>query len=254
MRIAITRDVSPAIARCELTHLAREPIDLDRARAEHTEYEKRLADLGCDVQALPAEPDLPDSVFVEDAAVVLPELAIITRPGAESRRPETASIAEALAPYRTMIAIEAPGTIDGGDVLVVDRTVYIGRSERTNENAIAQFRAALAPHGYTVIPVTLSGCLHLKSAVGLVGPGTLLINRDWADASAFDGLRMIDVDPGEPRAACALLVGDTVVYPAGFDRTRARLTRAGIRAVVVPVSELAKAESGVTCCSLIFDT
>ncbi len=203
---------------------------------------------------LPTEPDLPDSVFVEDGAIVLDEVAIITRPGARSRRPETIGIADALGLYRRLVHIAAPGTIDGGDVQVVDRTAYIGLSERTNEHAVEQVRTTLAPFGYTVIAVPLTGCLHLKTAIGLVAPNTLLINRNWVDASAFQGVRMIDVDPAEPWAACALLVGDTVIYPAGFDRTCARLTDAGIRTREVEVGELAKAEGGVTCCSLIFNT
>lgn len=253
MRVAITRGVSPAIARCELTHLEREPVSVAIASAQHAEYEKCLAGLGCNVHALAAEPELADSVFVEDTAIVLEELAIITRPGAESRRPETTSIAEALAPYRTLISIVAPGTIDGGDVLVAGRTVYIGCSERTNDSGVSQVRVALEPAGYTVVTVPLTGCLHLKSAIGLVAPDTLIVNREWADASRFSGLRLIDVDPAEPWAAGALLIGERVIYPTGFERTLARLKDAGIGTIEVDLSELAKAEGGVTCCSLIFE-
>ncbi|NNE43782.1 MAG: dimethylargininase [Gemmatimonadetes bacterium] len=253
MPIAITRGVSPDIEQCELTHLAREPIDLERAVAQHARYEEVLASLGCDVRSLPAEPGLPDSVFVEDAALVFDEVAVITRPGAASRRPETASIADALRPFRELVHIAAPGTIDGGDVLVVDRRVYIGRSQRTNAEGLRQVRAALEPRGYVVTPVDVKGCLHLKSAVNRVGPQTLLINRDYVPAAAFGDVDFIDVAPEEPGAAGALPIGDSVIYSESYPRTRERLERAGIRIAPVDLSELVKAEAGVTCCSLVFD-
>lgn len=251
MPIAITRKVSPAIARCELTHLAREPIDAARAAAQHGAYEACLAALGCKVVSLPAEPELPDSVFVEDTAVVVGELAVITRPGAASRRGETASVAAALAAFRPLAAIEAPATIDGGDVLVLGRRVLVGTSSRSNPSGVEQLRALLAPHGYTVEAVRIDGCLHLKSAVTAVAPGTLLLNPAWADTAPLAGLERIEVDPGEPFAANALLVGGRLVYPAAFPRTRARLQARGIELEIVDVSELAKAEGAVTCCSII---
>ena len=160
--IAITRPVSRAIDRCELTNFERVPIDLKRANAQHHEYVETLKSLGVEVLALPEEPDLPDAVFVEDAAVVLDECAIITRPGADSRKPETESIARALAPYRTLYTIQAPGTIDGGDVLVVGKRIWVGLSTRSNRSAIDQIQAFLKPYGYAVQGVPVSGCLHLK--------------------------------------------------------------------------------------------
>lgn len=253
MRIAITREVSPAIGRCELTHLERQPIDVELARAQHRAYQACLAGLGCRVETLPAAPELPDSVFVEDVAVVLDELAILTRPGAESRRPEVAAIAEALRPYRPLHAIEAPGTVDGGDVLRVGRRLYVGLSSRSNAAAIEQMREVLAPHGYTVQGVPVAGCLHLKSAVTQVAEGTLLINRAWVDPAAFAGLELIDVDPAEPYAANALRVGEELIYPAAFPATRRRLEARGLTVHTVDVSELAKAEGAVTCCSLVFE-
>jgi len=254
MRIAITREVSPAIGRCELTHLERQPIDVELARTQHRAYQACLARLGCRVYTLPAEPDLPDSVFVEDTAIVLDELAIVTRPGAESRRPEVAAIAEALRPYRTLYAIHAPGTLDGGDVLRVGRCLFVGLSTRSNAAAIEQMQALLAPQGYTVQGVPVAGCLHLKSAVTEVAPGTLLINRAWVDAAAFAGLELIDVDPAEPYAANALRVGEALIYPAAFPRTRQRLEARGLAVHPIDVSELAKAEGAVTCCSLMVET
>ena len=251
MLTAITRKVSPAITRCELTHLPRKPIDVALAARQHEEYERSLADLGCRVVSLPAEPDLPDSVFVEDTAVVVDELAVVTKPGATSRRAETASMARVLAEYRPIAVIQAPGTLDGGDVLRVGRRVFVGLSVRSNREGVKQLRALLSPFGCAVEALAVSGCLHLKSAVTQVAPDAVLLNRAWVDPAGFDGLRCIGIDPAEPYAANALLVGEAVIYPTAFSRTAARLERAGIRLVSVDVSELAKAEGAVTCCSLI---
>jgi dimethylargininase len=253
MPIAITRQVSPAIARCELTHLERVAIDVELAQAQHRQYEVCLAALGCEVQSLPAEPDLPDSVFIEDAAIVLDELAIITRPGADSRRPETVSIARALEPYRRLVNIEAPSTVDGGDVLRVGKTLYVGLSSRSNPSAIEQMQSALRPYGYTVQGVPVQGCLHLKSAVTQAAEDALLINPNWVDKRTFRTWRLIEVDAAEPYAGNALLIGGTLIYPASFPRTRERLEAHDIHMMTVDVSELAKAEGAVTCCSLVFE-
>ena len=251
MPIAITRKVSPRMSECQLTHLRRAPIDVKLAAEQHRAYEKCLEGLGCQVNSLPPEPELPDSVFVEDVAVVFDELAILARPGAESRRAEVASVAKALEPHRKLARIEAPGTLDGGDVLTVGRGVFVGLSQRTNPAGIEQMRALLEPHGYSVEGVPVERCLHLKSAVTQVGERALLINPAWVEPGAFRDLELIEVDAAEPFAANALLVKGVVVYPAAYERTRQRLDQRGIGVVTVEVSELAKAEGGVTCCSLI---
>ncbi len=238
--------------RCELTYVPRVPIDIQRAGIQHLEYEKALEDFGCRVISLSPEPDLPDSVFVEDTAVVLDRVAIITRPGAVSRRAETASIAAALAPYRELRFIQAPGTLDGGDVLCIGNTVYIGISTRSSSGGSEQFADAVAAFGYPVHPVPVNGCLHLKSAVTQVGAQAVLINRAWVDPIHFRGMRWIDVDASEPYGANALRIGEQVVYPASCKRTRDRLEREGIPVRVIDVSELEKAEGAVTCCSLVF--
>jgi dimethylargininase len=250
--IAITREVSPRMADCELSFLPRADIDLALARSQHRRYEERLAELGCSVIRLPAEPDLPDSVFVEDAAVVLDEIAIITRPGAESRRPETESVAAALRPYRELRFLARPATLDGGDVLRVGRTLFVGDSDRTNEAGIAQMRQAAEPLGYVVRAVAVHGCLHLKSAATQVAPDLLLINPAWAPPGAFAGMRFVEVDPAEAQAANALLVRGRVIHPHDFPATRRRLEDLGISVLPVDLSELAKAEGAVTCCSLVF--
>jgi dimethylargininase len=247
--IALTRSVPPAISRCELTHLARTPIDYARAVIEHDAYEQALASLGCRIERLPDTPDLPDSVFVEDIAVVLDHVAIITRPGAESRRPETATVAAALQAYRPLAFVVAPGTLDGGDVLRIGSTLFVGRTPRTNVDGAEQLAAAAAADGITVRLVDVTGCLHLKSAVTLVktDPATVLLNTEWVEASVFEPCEVLHVDSAEPFAANALRVGETVVCAAEYPRTRERLERAGIRTVAVPAGELAKAEGGLTC-------
>jgi dimethylargininase len=254
MLLAITRAVSPSIARCELTHLAREPIDVARASEQHAAYEECLRRAGCAVQQLPADPGLPDSVFVEDTAIVLDELAILTRPGAESRRAEVAAVAEALARHRPLLTLPAPATLDGGDVLRVGRTLYVGATARTNAAGIARLTAAVAPFGYRVVTVPVTGCLHLKSAVTLAGENLLLVQPAWVSPDAFDSaLAQVHVDPGEAAAANVLRVGDAVIQAAGFPFTRTRLEDHGVSVTVVEVSELAKAEGAVTCCSLIVE-
>lgn len=251
--LALTRAVSPAIHRCQLVHLERRPIDVDLALEQHRAYEAALRDAGCEVRTLPADPSLPDSVFVEDTAVVLDEVAVIARPGVESRQPETEPVARALAAHRPLVRISAPATLDGGDVLPIGRTVYVGESGRTNRAGIDQLAAALAPHGYGVRPVAVRGCLHLKSAATLVARDTVLCNPGWVDPAAFAGMRMIEVAAGEPGAANGLLVGTRVIYPSSYPATARRLAERGIEVLSLNVSELQKAEGAVTCCAILIE-
>jgi len=250
-RVAITRGISATINDCELTHVARTPIDVARAREQHAAYESALASLGCEIRRIPADDRYPDAVFIEDTAIVLDEIAVITRPGAESRRGELDAVVAVLGEYRPLARIEAPATIDGGDVLQLDDVLYVGRKLRTSDEGIAQLRALIAPYGYRVVVVDVDGCLHLKSAVTRVAADALLINPRWVSPSVFDGWRIIDVDDAEPAAANALRIGERVIFPEEFPRTRRKLEAEGIEVVAVPAGELAKAEGGVTCCSVI---
>lgn len=251
MVIAITRDISPRFNECEITHIERTPIDLDSARLQHHQYVDVLKELGCNVTELAPEADLPDSVFVEDTAFILPEVAVITRPGADSRKPETESIVRALSPHIRLLHVREPATVDGGDVLVLGKKIYVGLSSRSNQEAIDQLNELLDEYGYTVTGVQMHDCLHLKSAVTHVHDQTLLINKSWVDTHHFQNFELIEVDPTEPSAANCLPVGESIIFPIVFPKTRARLEEKGYKVVSVDISELAKAEGAVTCCSLI---
>ena len=251
MPLAVTREVSPRFNECEITHIERMPIDVDVACAQHHGYVNALKTLGCDVLELPALADLPDSAFVEDTAFILPEAAVITRPGADSRKPETASITQALSPHIRLLFIREPATLDGGDVLVVGKRIFIGLSTRSNNEAIEQLRDLLDKYGYSVTGVRLQDCLHLKSAVTRVDDSALLINKNWVDTEPFTDYDLIEVDPSEPQAANCLPIGDSIIFPTTLPKTRTKLEERGYQILPVEVDELAKAEGAVTCCSLI---
>lgn len=250
--IAFTRAVPSTIVRCELTHLSREPIDLDVAQAQHHQYENALRAAGIEVTRLPARDDLPDSVFVEDTAVVLDELAVVARPGSTGRRNEVDSVRDALAAHRTIASIEAPATLDGGDVLVLGREVLVGLTPRSNLSGMQQLRALLTPFGYSVRAVPVRGCLHLKSAVTRAGEQVLVANPRWVDPGLMPGWDVVPVDSREPFAGNVLWLGGTTIVAEAFPRTNAVLARSTDSTLVpVPAGELAKAEGGVTCCSIL---
>ena len=253
MLTAITREVSASINNCELSFHARKPIDVAKAIAQHKAYQDCLTELGVRVVSLPAEPDLPDAVFVEDLAVVVDEVAVVTIMGTPSRRPEARSIADALSRYRPIKFLGEPATLDGGDVLCIGRRVFAGLSQRTNSEGIAQLRDMLQAFDYEVQPVEMRDCLHLKSACSYIGNDTILINRALIDAEQFHGFELLDVSDEEPNGANALLIEDVVIIAASFPKTRALLEQRGFRVQTIDLSELQKAEAGVTCCSLIFN-
>ncbi|MFN8382568.1 MAG: arginine deiminase family protein [Anaerolineales bacterium] len=253
MVIAITREVSSRFNECEITHIDRTPIDINVARQQHHEYTRTLTEIGCQVIELPEERNLPDSVFVEDTAFILPEVAVITRPGADSRKPETESIIQALSPHRPLVHVSAPATVDGGDVLILGKNIYIGLSTRSTMEAVTQLNNLLESYGYKVVGLKLTDCLHLKTAVTRIDDKTLLINPKWVDASNFSGYELIEVDPSEPFAANCLPIRDVVVYPTTFPKTQKKLEQKGFKILNVQLDELAKAEGAVTCCSLIIE-
>jgi dimethylargininase len=251
---AICRSVSPAISDCELSFIGRETIDANKAQAQHEDYVSALRGLGVNVIELPAEASLPDSVFVEDTVLLFDELAVMTHPGAISRRAEVASIEVAFRPYREIIArITEPGTLDGGDVLCIGNRVFVGLSQRSNQAAIDQLSACLMPFGYQVIAVPMQDCLHLKSSVTALSDDTVLINPDWVDISYFKDYRQICVANSEPHAANVVRVNGAILMPSNFPETQALIQTAGFVVHTVDVSELQKAEGAVTCCSVLFN-
>lgn len=249
---AIVRGVPPSLARCELVHLEREPIDLERASAQHAAYVALLRGLGLEVAELPADPAFPDCCFVEDTAVVLDEAALLTMPGVPSRRGELAAVEAALARFRPLERVELPATLEGGDVLRIGRRLFVGRSARTNAAGVARLAAFAEPLGYAVVPVDVAGCLHLKSAVTALDDQRVLANPTWLDAAPFAAYEIVPVAPGEPGAANVLRVGETVVAHPGFPRTLDRLFALGYDVRPLDVSEFLKAEAALTCKSLLF--
>ena len=251
--VALVRDVSPSLADCVLTHLGRVSIDVDRAVFQHQLYCVALQDLGACVEAIAPLPDAPDAVFVEDTAVVVDEIAVITRPGVASRAGETDSAAVALGRYRPLLRLAEDATLEGGDVMRVGRTLYVGRSGRTNQAGVDQLGALLAPWGYLVRPVDLRGCLHLKTACTFVPPHYILANPAWVDPEIFAGLTAIAVDEDEPFAANTLTLNGVTLVPSQWPRTAAILRAHGIHTRDVDLSELAKAEGALTCSSVIVE-
>lgn len=254
--VALVREPSASLADCEVSYIPRVRIDLDRARAQHAGYRSALRAAGAEVQVLPALDHLPDAAFVEDTAVVVDEMAVLSTPGTASRTPEPEQAAPALAALRPLSRLGAPGaTLEGGDVLRVERTLYVGRSRRTNDAGIGALASLLEPLGYRVRPLDVEGCLHLKSACTYAGEGTVVLNPAWVDAEPFarDGLDVLTVAPGEPWAANTLRLGESLLVAAGNRVTRNRLRGAGFRPVEVEIGEFQKAEAGLTCLSLLVE-
>lgn len=253
--IAFTREVSPKLPECALTHLPRTPIDAAAASLQHRTYEQALRDGGLEVVRLAALPDHPDGVFVEDTAILLDSHAIITRPGASSRSAEAASTAEGLAGHFEIVGLE-DGTVDGGDVLRIGTKLFVGLSTRTNRRGAEALRNAAGRLGFTVMPVEVRHCLHLKTAAtfaGRDGNGLDVLLHDPASipADQFADVEAMAVHPDERAAANVLRLHDRIIMPASYPFTARALKERGYAVVEVDVSELEKAEAGVTCMSLV---
>ncbi|HJV21111.1 MAG TPA: arginine deiminase family protein [Holophagaceae bacterium] len=224
----------------------------DRMLAQHVAYRQALEALGLQTEVLPPLPGFPDAYFVEDVAVVVPEVAVITRPGALARRGEAPHIEAALARHRELAHITEPGTLDGGDILIVDRTVFIGLSDRTNPEGARQLAECLGRHGYTARTVPVAEGLHFKSSVTHVGGRDLLVSTAFAGRPEFQGFTCHVVEEEETYACNTLLVNGTLITPKGFPRTRALLEGLGRPIVELDMSEGRKMDGGLTCMSLRF--
>jgi dimethylargininase len=251
MLTAFVRPPATSLPDCALTHLERKPIDVELSKRQHREYREKLRVLGAEVRVLPTLDKHPDSCFVEDPALVLPEVAVILRPALESRRGEIDSVARALGEERELLRIEAPATIEGGDILLIDRTLFVGCTARTNPAGREALEEMLRPYGYEVREVETPGCLHLKSGISRIGPRTLLANPGWIDMRPIEAYDIITVDSGEASAANALWTGNAILMPASYPRTAEKLSALGTVVETVGLSEFQKAEGATTCLSLL---
>lgn len=250
--LALVRPVSPELEAGERTFVGRAPIDPGLAIEQHAGYVAALTELGAEIQLLPPLDHLPDAVFVEDTAVILDECAIVCRSGALSRRAESPSVAAALEPLRPLhIMSEGDGTLEGGDVLRIGRELFVGRSSRSNDAGIAFLTEIAKGLGYRVVPVEVSGCLHLKTGAGWTGAAVVL-NETWVDPTPFSHLPRLPLPEIEPFGANVLPLGNSLLVAASTPRTRALLAERGHAVVEVDISELEKAEAGLTCLSLLF--
>lgn len=266
MRVAVVREVSDSLDACELTYKPRLALDVARARHQHAAYVDALRAVGCHVVVLPAEDALPDAVFVEDPMLVLDECAVILASGVETRSAEVPALVRTVEAYRPVVWLTREqrtpkatlqATLEGGDVLRVRRDLFVGRSRRTNDEGIARLRSITEPLGYQVHVVDVSGCLHLKTSCTYLGRH-LLINDEWIDPDPFTGigereLEIVRVSDTEPWGANTLAIGDRVLCSTSFPDTRALITSLGYDTLAVDISELEKAEAGLTCLSVVFE-
>lgn len=249
--LALTRRPGSDLNGGELAHKPRVSVDAELAAEQHRAYCTSLAELGARVVVLPPLEECPDAVFVEDTALVLDEVAVLTRPGAASRQPEVGAIEEALTPYRTLVRLSAPATLDGGDLLRVGKTIFAGESARTNRAGRETLGNLVERYGYRVVGVPLHDCLHLKSAVCALDAERLLVNPAWLDAKSFPDFEKIEVDPSEPFGGNILLANDRVLTLASAPRTAEKLDALGLDVLRVDLSEFEKMEGSLTCLSLL---
>ncbi len=247
----LTRLPSPKMANAELTYLVRSPIDWGRLQSQHQDYRAALNAVDTDLKVLPALRDYPDSTFVEDVLICLPELSIVCSPGALSRRGEACEIVNHLPIGKPVVRIELPATLDGGDVLVTGKTIFIGLSTRTNQLGVEQIKKLGERLGYTVLPVKVRGALHLKTAVTAVASDLLILNPDWIDRAVFEDWQTIVVDPNEPFSGNCLRIKNQVFVQSNHQAAAEKILLNGFNVQLIDISEFAKAEAGLTCLSVV---
>jgi len=250
----ITHAVSPNIGRCELTFMERVPIDYDLAVRQHEEYCGMLARRGVAVTTLYDNLSCADCCFVEDTALIVDELAIIASMGVVSRRSETTAIASELAKYRDLVCVSYPSTLEGGDVLQAGKNIFVGLSTRTNHRGIEEVVRILKSLDYRVFPVPVRGSLHLTTACSLIDDETVLINPRWADTQAFGDFRILHTPEDEPWGANTFRIGETVCMEASFPKTVELVHELHDDLEVLNISEFLKAEGGLSCLSLLFQS
>ncbi len=249
--LAITRLPASSLDGCKLTYLTRTPVDPARVRAQHAAFRNVLAECGARVITLDADEARPDGVFIEDTAIVLDEVAIIASMGTYERRAETPAVEEELARHRSIEWIDTPALIEGGDVLRIGRTLYVGRTSRTDDAGIEALRKSVTKYDYRVVPVKVEGCLHLKTGCTSLDEETILINPEWIDQGAFEGFSILPVPDAEPWGACALPVGRSICLSAAYPLTERLVRDRGHSVVTTDISELHKMEGGMTCLAMV---
>lgn len=249
--IAMIRPIPDSFVQA-LVREGRPSLDVARARIQHDRYRTELETSGYQVEVVPSDEAYPDCLFIEDTAVVLGKVAVVTLPGAEARRGETPPVAEALARHLATEHIVAPGTMDGGDVMIMDQTVYVGRSERTNEEGIDQLRQIAAAHGLDVVAVEVHGTLHLKSAVLPVDGETVVVTPDAVDEEALEGLRIVyELDSERNRFSALTMADGRVLVTANAPETSDLVAGLGIDVSPIDVSAIQAADGGLTCMSIL---
>jgi dimethylargininase len=254
MLTAITHTPSPFIQNCELTFLPSQTIDFEKAKNQHKAYCRMLAECGAEVINLDGNIEFPDCAFVEDTAIILDKTAVITPMGIPSRRKETRLIEQQLAMFFPVIKIDLPAQIEGGDVLRIGRGLYVGRSNRTDRRGIKILENIIKPFGYQVFGIKVRGSLHLKTACTALDDKTVLLNPEWVDPADFKNFKIIKVPYDEPFAANILKINDTICLHKGFSKTIEKIEKIGYKTKTTDISEFLKAEAGLTCLSLIFDS
>jgi len=252
MFTVVTHLPSPLIQECELTFIASEPIDFAKAAKQHQNYCTMIEKCGALVIILNDNLLLPDSVFIEDPIIIFDEVAVLTSMGVESRRKELSTLKNFFRQYRYVEQISLPARIEGGDVLKVGRNIFVGRSPRTNDHGILALRNIIKPFGYAVIPVNVTGCLHLKTGCTALDEKTILINPDWIDTTPFVGYTTIETLPDEPFGANILPIGETICMNTAYPKTVERVRSLGYTIEETDISEFVKAEAGLTCMSVPF--
>jgi dimethylargininase len=250
--VALTRRVSLRLGECELTFIDRQPIDYPRAAQQHCQYQQLLRNLGAKVIELPTDDQCPDCCFLEDTALVLDEVAVITRPGSDARRREVEGVAPTIMKYRNVVRIDAPGTLEAGDVLRMGRNLFVGLSTRTNEQGIEMLRKAVKAYGYEVAAIPMKGTLHLKSVCTALADHTVVADPRHFDRAEFSKYKLIEVPDDESMAANVLRINGAVCMHAGFHKTIDLLRTKGFDIRTVDISEFLKAEAGLTCMSIPF--
>lgn len=253
MSIAFVRRPASSLVHCEVTHVAREDIDLPSAFRQHQEYCRAIQTGGVTVESLPPEESFPDAACIEDNAIILPELAVIASMGTASRRGEPALLVSVLSQRRRLVHVSPPAAIEGGDVFRIGKTVYVGASSRTNREGVNALRDVVEPLGYGVVLLPIRGCLHLKTACTPLDDDTLLVNPGWLDVSALKTFRLVSVPPEEPFAANVLRLPAGILGNAAYPRTLDLIQEHGCPVTGVELTEFSKAEAGPTCLSLIVD-